>query len=106
MQAGKLRHRIELQSWTEKRNDYGEITKIWATYVRVWASIEPLRGTEALIAQQVSAELSHKVRIRYNSSVTAKDRIKFGTRIFSINSARNIDEKNIEQELLCKEVVA
>lgn len=104
MQAGQLRHRIELQSSDGSKNTFGEKEKIWTTYATVWASIEPLRGRELLWAQQISAELTHSILIRYNSDVTVKDRAKMGVRIFTFNVVKNMDEKDEMLEILCKEI--
>jgi SPP1 family predicted phage head-tail adaptor len=104
MNAGRLRHRIELQSKTEATNSFGEVTLTYSTYTTVWAEIRPLQGRELETAQQISADVNHKVTIRYNSSVVETDRILFGTRVLEIGGIVNTDERNIEQVLFCKEV--
>lgn len=103
MNFGKMHSRIELQS-SSATNDYGEELLTWATYATVWAHIEPLSGRELLRAEAVDSQNTVRVRIRYNSSVDSTDRIRFGSRIFEINSVSNPDEKNKELELLCSEV--
>lgn len=103
MQIGKLRHYVDLQSSDDVPNELGEIEKIWSTFASVWASIEPLSGRELLQYQQLNAELSHRVVIRYNSSVDSKCRIVIGTRVLDINVVKNPEERNIFLELLCKE---
>ena len=105
MIIGKLRHKVNLQSSTQAQDGYGEESKTWSTDESIFAQIQPLRGTELIEYQQLSTELTHRIIIRYNSSVTPKKRILWGTRIFDINVVRNIDEKNVYQELLCKEKV-
>ena len=75
MHAGELRHRIQLQSCAVSQDAFGAPTKAWSTYATVWASVEPLSGREALIAQQANPELSHLVTIRYNSTVNAATRV-------------------------------
>jgi len=57
-----------------------------------------------LQADQMQAETTIRVRIRYNSSVEPEDRIWFGTRILEIVSIINFDERNRHMELLCKEI--
>ena len=104
MNAGQLRHRIELQSSDGSKNTFGEKEKIWTTYATVWASIEPLRGRELLWAQQISAELTHHIEIRYNSNVNAKHRARMGVRIFDFNTVKNVDEKDEMLEIFCKEL--
>lgn len=103
--AGRLRHRIVIQSPTETINSYGEREQTWATFATVWASIEPMRGRELLEAQQINAELSVKIRIRYLASVKPKYRISWDSRTFEINSIANIEERDREIELMCTELV-
>jgi len=103
MQIGKLRHYVDLQSSSDVPNELGEIEKTWSTIASVFASIEPLSGRELLQYQQFNAEMSHRIVIRYNSSVNSKCRVKFGYRIFDINMVKNPDERNIFLELICKE---
>lgn len=105
MNIGKLRHRISLQSITETQNSYGELVQTKSTYATVWASVEPLNGREFMDAKQINAELSHKVIIRHNSSVTSEDVILFGSREFKIDSVINYEERDIYQVLMCKEIL-
>lgn len=103
MIIGKLRHYVDLQSATASQNDFGEQVKTWSTDESIFAQIEPLRGQQLLQYSQVNAELTHRIIIRYTSNATPEKRIKFGTRIFDISVVRNIEERNVYQELLCKE---
>lgn len=105
MLIGRLRHRVELQSSTETRSSVGEPVKTWTTYATVWAGIEPLRGQVALVAQQINAELTHHVTMRYNSALDEGDRIVYGARIFDVNVIRNVGGRKSAHELLCKETV-
>jgi SPP1 family predicted phage head-tail adaptor len=104
MQIGKLRHRVELKSLSQNQNNFGETQDTWTTYTTVWARIEPLRGRELMLAQQANSEVTIRVTIRYNSSVTTKDRVVIGSRVLEIVAVINLDERNIKQELLCKEI--
>ena len=106
MNSGQLRHRIIIQVATEvQAATTGEVTKTWATWQTVWASIEPISGREYWQAQQTHAELTHKLRIRYLPSLTVRHRVLFGTRVLEINAVQNLDERNIEMVLLCREAV-
>jgi len=109
MNAGKLRHRIELQSFTTVNDSYGQGTKTWTTYTvngTVYAQIVPLQGRELLQAQQISAKVNHRIRIRYHSAVENEHRILFGVRIFEINAIVNFEERNIYHDLYCTEIVS
>lgn len=105
MRAGQLRHRLALQSNTQTADDYGQLTDSWATYDTVWGSVKPLRGDELLQAQQMYANISHLVRVRYNGSILPTHRISHDSRILEINAILNTDERDRELMLYCTEAV-
>jgi len=104
MNPGKLRHRIEIQSYTTDRVG-GQKVKTWATSDTVWAWIRPMSGREVMASQQQVGEITHKITVRYDDSVAVTNRIKFGDRYFDINFIGNYDERNIFMEIMCKEKV-
>ena len=106
MQIGKLRNKIEVQARTDPTttNAYGEPTEEWETVLTVWGAIKPASGKELYVAEQAQAEVSHVVTLRYCDCLTPRHRLKFGSRIFSVNFVRNIDERNVAQEVYCREV--
>ncbi|KKK75960.1 hypothetical protein LCGC14_2868490 [marine sediment metagenome] len=105
MRAGKLRHRIELQSVGRAKADDGQSIETFTTYATVWADIKPMRGAEAIEAQQQSGQNWFKITVRYNASINIKDRIAFKSRVFEVNYALDFEERKIFQELTCTEIV-
>ena len=105
MKSGELRHRFILQSKTATRNSFGAETIVYKTEKTVWASIEPLAGSEYFLAQQVQADVTHRVKIRYFEGIRPDWRGIFGTRIFDIKSIINLGERNNEMVLMTKEFV-
>lgn len=107
MQAGKLSHRIKLQQMTGAggQDSTGQPQETWTDVAEVWAAVEPIRGREYFAAQQVNAETTHRVRIRYLVGVTPMMRILFGARVLRIEAVINVDERNRELQLMCVEVV-
>ena len=108
MRAGALRHRLTFQQLpaTPQRDSTGAEVEDWQDVATVWGSVEPLTGRELFTAQQLNATLSHRVRLRYLPGITPKMRIQFGPRYFLIDTPPiNREERNIELELLCTEVV-
>jgi SPP1 family predicted phage head-tail adaptor len=103
--AGKLRHAVTVQSVTDGTGTRGAPTKTAATFATTWASIEPLSGAELWRAQQVSAEVTHRVLLRHLSGVTPKMRIKYGSRTLEVVSVLNLEERDRELELLCRELL-
>ena len=104
-QSCKLRHFVTIQEATETANSYGEIERTWATFKKRWANIRPLSGRERWAAQQVQANLSHEVLIRYTKDVTPKMRISYNSRTFEIGTVINVDERGAWMRLLCTEEV-
>lgn len=97
---------IVLQSPTGTRNAIGERVTTWINVASVWAEISPLSVRDLLAAGQMQSEVTHRVRIRYESSVATIDsswRVLYGARVLVISGVRNINEADREIELLCHE---
>lgn len=107
MQAGTLRHQIEIQSHSATADELNQIVITegdWSTDATRWAAIQPMSGRELEHNNAVYADVSHKITLRHYD-LTTEDRIKYGTRIFNIISVINIDERNREITVIAKEVV-
>ena len=111
MQAGKLRHRIQIQSATET-NTNGQVTRVWSTVATVWGEISTLGGRELYRAQQVVPEAKYSARMRYRSGVTPEMRLRKVTTVdgeLTVNLTLNIlnvadaDARGIELFCLCTE---
>lgn len=105
MRAGRLRHRVEIQSGTETVDAAGQPVTTWSTTKTVWGSVEPLLGREFQEAQRTDSDITHTVTVRGASSVDVEKRIKFGTRILNIDSVLDVDERGITKRIMCKEDV-
>jgi SPP1 family predicted phage head-tail adaptor len=105
MQAGKLRHRVELQRADISIDSHGDQSKAWTTLAEVWAAIEPLSGREFLQASGVASDITVRITMRGRSdfALTPKDRVKFGTRTFDIRHVIDWGDRGIETQLLCTE---
>lgn len=106
MSVGKLRHRVTIQGLIRADDGYGGITETWQDVATVWAAVEPLRGTERYRAQQVQAELSHKVVMRYREGIKPHLRLLYNGRVLEIEAVVDVEERHRWFELLCSEVVA
>ena len=105
MKIGRMRHKVELHEVTKNQDGYGEQVPTYTKYDDVWAEIEPLTGRELLHAQQVSAELTVRIRIRYHGTVKSEDRVIYGDRTFEVvGPPINKDERGAEMILMCKEI--
>jgi len=105
MRAGDLRHRVTIQQAVESQNDFGEVITTWQNYKTVWAAIKPLTGREYFASQQVNAEVSVQIQMRYIPGITPKMRIVEGSKVYEIEAVMDVEGKRKELQLLCKEVV-
>jgi len=103
MEAGRLRHVVELQENQPTKNSLNETIDNWVTVATLRAAISTLNGREIMAANAVGAQSTHKIEVRYHPSITAEKRVLFGTRTFDINNVNNVDERNREMILTCQE---
>ena len=101
--AGEMRSQITVQSATQTRDAHGGATETFAEFVTTWAEINPLTAREFVSGNQITQDVSHRIRMRYYPGVTPSMRILFGARVFNIHSVINANERNKFMELLVKE---
>jgi SPP1 family predicted phage head-tail adaptor len=86
MEAGRLRHRVTIQSMTEAQDGTtGAITESWSAGDTTWASIEPLSGREYLAAQEMQSQIMARITIRHRT-VTAKMRVLHGSTVYNVHA--------------------
>lgn len=105
MTAGRLRHKVSIESETVTNDAQGGIIRTWAHVFYAFASIAPIRGKEYFQSQQMQSDTSHKITLRYNSetsTITTAHRIAFDSRCFNIQSIIDINERNKIIELMCE----
>lgn len=103
LRAGTLNKRVVLQTTTNTADTGGGVTQVWADTATLWAEIDELAGREGFEAQQIASRLTHKVTIRYRTSVVPTQRLKYGTRILKIEAIVNPGQRNERLELMCAE---
>lgn len=105
MKIGDLRHRLELQAYTDYVDEYGKPYRNWSTYATVWGQITPTASNETINGLQLNASTTHLVLIRYRAEILPNHRIKFGDRVFNIQGVRTLDETKIAMGITCEEVL-
>jgi SPP1 family predicted phage head-tail adaptor len=105
---GGLRKRITVLQNTPAQDGSGAPIENWAPYITVWGSISPLTGRELMAAEQVQANISHTVILRWPGTSYAFDssmRLLYKGRYFDIQAVINLDERNRTLQLTCTERV-
>lgn len=69
MRGGPLRHVVDLQEQVESRSPTGAVIVAWTTFKSVRASIEPISGRERYSGDQIRAEATTRMMIRFASDV-------------------------------------
>lgn len=110
MQAGRLNSRVTLQRQVAGVDAAGGVSNTYADVRGLWASIEPLLGREQFAAQQIQADISVRVRVRYASDFVATMRLKFvrsydspeQVEYYDIEAVLNVGELRNETLLMCR----
>ena len=96
---GRLRKRVTLEQPVETPDAIGGVTRGFAALATLWAEIMPVGGAERFVAMQQQEAITHRVRLRFFSAVTAAMRLRLGTRILLIRDVT--DEDETRRYLIC-----
>lgn len=97
MQAGKLRHRITLQKPVKSQdNASGEMIDTWQDVSNLWAEVSPLSAREFVAAQAMQNAVTTRVKIRYRQDISAKYRILFRGKIYSVEGVLPDPDSGLE----------
>jgi len=108
VRVGALRHQVTVEQPVEAQDAAGAVTKTWTSVATPWAAVEPMRGQERFLAQQVAADVTHKITMRYESalaSMTPKWRVSLGSRRFDLLAVLDPGERDTAIECLAVERV-
>lgn len=104
IRAGRLRHRVRIERVVETTNAVGGVTRTWRSIAARWAGIEPLTAREFMTHDQTNSTVSHRIMLRGGGlTISPKDRIVFGRRVFGIVSLMNRDERDKVLEIMAIE---
>lgn len=105
MKIGRLNRRIDVLEYKTKRDEYGGEEGKWEITDTLWASIEPVSGTEFFQAQTVNAETVVKITVRYNPKITVLNRIQYQGTVYEIIGVIDSHTAHKATVLNCKERV-
>ena len=104
VQAGKLRHRVQLQCVTRTRSATGSSVITYTDGPKSWASIVQAKGQELERLKQSSPNSSFLIRLRTVDGLVEGNRITYKNKIFDIDDVNDIDLRGKITELACTEV--
>ncbi len=103
---GGKRHLFTLEQRTEALDDFGEAGLTYTELAKAWGSLEAVGARERFESQQVKAEVSHRIIIRYSAlaaTLSAADRMTLGSRTFDIVTPMDKDGRMRELEIVALE---
>ena len=107
LDAGSLRYRITIQQRSATTSDdYGQPDASWKNVTNAWASITDATGRELFSSNQLTSQITHVIKMRYQPSVsiTAGMQVLGRTRVFDIQAVQNVNELNKITKLLVLEI--
>lgn len=105
MQAGKLRHRVTIQNFTESPDATGQVINTFANLVTVWARVSPKSGVEKTNEGTSNIQLTYEVEIRYTGDIDPTYRLVYGSKILNIKSSVNLEDRDRTILLICTEEI-
>lgn len=104
--TARLKHKVIIQEYTDSIDASGGPTGSWTNYITRYASVVPLNGSEFFVSQQLTVDITVRIRIRYDAvaaTITSKHRVLWGSRTYDIQTVINPKEANRELVLMCSE---
>ena len=105
---GKYFLRVTFQRNTPTKGNAGQEVDSWSDLGKAFASIRPVRGREYLTQSGENSDVTHSIGCRAQDSFTLRpdDRVLYGSRVFDIKSALDVDERGRDLELMCVERIS
>lgn len=105
MRSGMFDRRLIIEYKVYSRSSLGGEVVTWTTEDTIWASVKPIGSTrrEYLSMQQVQADVTHMVTIRFRNGLTPDKRFRYGNRILTIQNVVDMGERHETIICYCKE---
>ncbi len=96
MQAGKLRHRVEIQHKITPRDPAtGEfLDPAWVEFAKAWAAVEDLSARDMIAAKAGQFQVTGRMVIRYRAGVLPTMRVIHRGETYSIEGHPLADKKS------------
>ena len=88
---GELRYRLVPEQPVETADGAGGVTRSYATAATLWAAVTPISARGAVEADDLGADVTHRIVIRTGPEITTRHRLRDGARIFRIVAWRDQD---------------
>lgn len=104
--SGRLNKIVTIEQPIDSIDPSGAPIITYSLFIRRYASIVPLNGSEFFASQQLTANISLRFRLRFDSKaeqITPKHRVVWNKRTYDIQAVINPMQANKEILLMCEE---
>ncbi len=103
--SSRLRHRVGIEAPPRPGSvdALGGPVEAWQLLTNTWAEVKSLSGRELWQAQQMQAEASHTVTIRWRPGIDRTMRVNFKGQLLYIDAAIDPDGLRLMIVLYCRE---
>lgn len=103
--ASKLKHRLTIMRPPDPEIDVDEVgqpLEEWIPVMEIWGAIKTLRGRELTAAQQINAEITTELVIRYRTGIDRTMKAVHGNEEFEFLYVIHKDYAKKELLIMCK----
>lgn len=100
-QAGRLRHRVAVQGWTDTPDGAGGFVRARATVMTVWAEVMGMAGREAMMAGALNGVTPYRITIRWRDDITTSHQLLHEGERLNIRSINDPDGRRRWLTLIC-----
>ena len=104
MQAGLLNSRVEIWHFSETTDEVGATVQQWAVFLRLWANIRHLSGSQAMKSDTLTETVKASIRIRFNERITTGMQVRYRGEIYQIDAVLHDFTKKTYTDLVCVKV--
>jgi SPP1 family predicted phage head-tail adaptor len=102
--ATEARHYITIQRNMSTTDGEGGFGDTWSTVQSCFAAIYPIKAIQQFQYKSIGVDATHFIKLRGYVDISELDQIICGSRTFEVLTVENIQERNFEQFVTCKEV--
>lgn len=104
MQAGSLKNRVEIWHFHETEDETGATVQQWAVFLRLWANIRHVSGSQAIKADTQTESVKASIRIRFNEQIQSGMQVRYRCEIYQIEAVLHDYQRRDFTDLVCLKV--
>ena len=93
MQAGDLIHPVKVYQRITTQDPAGQPLEQYVFITGCYSKIEPYVDRDYEVAQQITSEVTHLIKMRYDGRIKPFQEVRYGRRVFEIVSIIDPNER-------------